>query len=181
MESRNASFCFQLLHEIGTWKLTWSIRKPQKWIAWFRGFSFRRKAQVFSFRIWVFVGDMGYVGSTLFPGCNRVKWRFRKGFLEAKAVMSSLVVMGNPPASWGMGMCETYPGYLQKHWNTRWWQLKYFFWNFHPETLGVHDPIWRAQQMFQMGWWKHQQRKATVDGRNPAPPRMMIIPLLIGF
>ena len=29
------------------------------------------------------------------------------------------------------------------------------FWNFHPECLGFHDPIWLAH-IFQMGWFKHQ-------------------------
>ena len=29
--------------------------------------------------------------------------------------------------------------------------------------------------------WGLKWRSDTVDGQNPAPPRMMIIPLLIGF
>ncbi len=42
-------------------------------------------------------------------------------------------------------------------WNSsfsRWWQLKQF-WNFHPDPLGFHDPIWRLH-IFQMGWFNHQ-------------------------
>ncbi len=36
----------------------------------------------------------------------------------------------------------------------RWWQLK-LFWNFHPECLGFHDPIWRAY--FSNGLVKNHQ------------------------
>ena len=29
--------------------------------------------------------------------------------------------------------------------------------------------------------WEIQKLQTTVDGQNPAPPRMMIIPLFLGF
>ena len=40
------------------------------------------------------------------------------------------------------------------------WQLKYF-WNFHPGSLGFHDPIW-LPHIFQMGWFNHQLGHFTV-------------------
>ena len=93
---------------------------------------------------------MGYVGSTLFPGCNRGKWRCRKGFLEAKAVMPSLVVTSQP-ASWGMDMWNQ-----GKHF-ARWWQLKYF----HPQNWG-RCPFWliffqRVETTNQFVWWVLQE------------------------
>ena len=39
------------------------------------------------------------------------------------------------------------------------------------------DPDWRCISYFSKGG----KTIATVDGQNPAPPRMMIIPLFIGF
>ena len=41
----------------------------------------------------------------------------------------------------------------------------------------------RYHRVVGMGGWRlgHDLREPTVDGRNPAPPTMMIIPLFIGF
>ena len=35
---------------------------------------------------------------------------------------------------------------------SRWWQLKCFFGNVHPEQLGFHDPIWRTRIFFIWVW-----------------------------
>ena len=44
------------------------------------------------------------------------------------------------------------------------------------ENPTMNEPMWLS---YWKTWWVFQP--ATVDGQNPAPPRMIIIPLFIGF
>ena len=41
----------------------------------------------------------------------------------------------------------------------------------------VHPHLWQDSFFH----WAKKTTPPTVDGQNPAPPRMMIIPLFIGF